>query len=93
MSKSKVQASVAFVSRGSKIMFFLLLGHSIPLLITTPGDKSRQYVDTNQECEDRVLPVDHNIEDLAKDKGTDVPANKADENLVAGKVEGSRDVC
>jgi len=41
------------------------------------------------ERRNKILPVDHDIEDLAEDKGTDVPTDKADKNLVTSKVKGS----
>jgi len=89
MCKSKVQAFVALVSRSGKIMFLLLFAHGIPLLIATSAVNIVSIMIPKKECRNKILPVNHDIEDLAEDKGTDVPTDKTDKNLVAGKVEGS----
>lgn len=45
---------------------------------------SIEFHSTNTNC--RYSPVDCNVKDLAADKRTDIPADKADENFIAGKV-------
>lgn len=34
----------------------------------------------------KCSPVDRNVKDFTSDEGTDIPANKGDEDLIAGKV-------
>jgi hypothetical protein len=86
MCKSKVQSFITLVSRGSKIMFLLLLAHSIPLLIATPGGKRRQYDNISQKNRSRALLVDRNIKDLATHKSADIPTNDSNKDFIASKV-------
>jgi hypothetical protein len=67
-------------------MFLLLLAHSIPLLIATPGGKHCQYNNPDQKRRDWALLVDRNIKDLTTHKGANVPTNKTDKDFIASKV-------
>jgi len=90
MSKSKVQTLVSLISRGGKVVLFLLFGHGIPFLITTSVRVSAQCSNIKRGMWSNLL-VDSDIKDFASDKHTDVPADDADKYLVAEEVVWSTD--